>query len=121
MWRILTIAFLIAHGAVHLAVWLSPINPDAPFNPSHSWLVGDQRVVAILFAVVAGALLIVGGEGLWMAEPWWRTLALAGLAASFVLMVLFFRTWFIPIEIMNAALIIALLWLDWPSESLVGA
>ena len=121
MWRVLFIAFLIAHGAVHLAVWLSPINPDGPFDPSHSWLLGDQRVAAIALAVVAGALLMVGGVGLWMAEPWWRTLALAGLAASLVLMVLYFHPWFLPIEIINAALIIALLWLDWPSETFVGA
>jgi hypothetical protein len=29
MWRILFIAFLLAHGGVHLVMWLSPIDPDA--------------------------------------------------------------------------------------------
>jgi hypothetical protein len=32
--------FLIAHGLVHLAVWL-PEPKDAPFDPGHSWLLGE--------------------------------------------------------------------------------
>jgi hypothetical protein len=27
----------------------------------------------------------------------------------------------IPIQVINAALIVALLWLDWPTEAMVGA
>ena len=47
-------------------------------------------------------------------------MAVAGLAVSFVLMFLFFHPWFIPIQVINAALIIALVWLDWPSEQMLG-
>jgi hypothetical protein len=36
-------------------------------------------------------------------------------------MVLFFHPWFIPIQVINAALVVALLWLDWPTEVMVGA
>lgn len=45
MWRSLFIAFLVAHGLVHLAIWLMPKPADdkAPFDPDHSWLVGDQK------------------------------------------------------------------------------
>jgi hypothetical protein len=121
MWRVLFIAFLIAHGGVHLAIWLSPVKADAPFNPSHSWLVGDQRGLAVTLAVVAASLLVVSGIGLWMGGSWWRALAVAGLVASFLLMGLFYHPWFIPIQVINAGLIIALLWLDWPSTALVGA
>jgi hypothetical protein len=48
MWRLLFIGFLIAHGLVHLAIWLMPKPPDqkAPFDPGHSWLLGDQKTVA---------------------------------------------------------------------------
>jgi hypothetical protein len=56
-----------------------------------------------------------------MEGSWWRVITVTGLAVSFLLMVLFFQTWFIPIQVINAALIVALLWLDWPSEALVGA
>lgn len=120
MWRFLFIAFLIAHGGVHLAMWLTPLKADAPFNPSHSWLLGDLRWLAVALAVAAASMLVVSGIGLWIGG-WWRPLAVAGLAASFVLMALFFHPWFIPIQVINAGLIIALLWLDWPSTALVGA
>jgi hypothetical protein len=121
MWRFLFIAFLIAHGGIHLAIWLSPIRADAPFDASRSWLVGGQRGLAVTLAVVAAALLVVGGVGLWVTGSWWRLSAVAGLAVSLLLMILFFHPWFIPIQLINAALIVALLWSDWPSEAMVGA
>lgn len=121
MWRFLFIAFLIAHGGIHLAIWLSPVNPDAPFDPSHSWLSGDQRGLAVSLAVAAAALLVLGGAGLWMGGSWWRLIAVGGLAASLLLMVVFFDPWFAPIQMINAGLLVALLWLNWPSQALVGA
>jgi hypothetical protein len=121
MWRFLFIAFLIAHGGVHLAIWLTPFKADAPFDPGRSWLLGGQRRLGIALAVVAAALLVVGGMGLWAGGSWWRGIAVAGLAVSFVLMVLYFHPWFIPIQVINAALIVALLWLDWPTREMVGA
>jgi hypothetical protein len=121
MWRILFIAFLIAHAAIHLAIWLPPLKPDAAFDPNSSWLVGGQRRLAVTLAVIAAALLASGGVGLWMEGSWWRVITVAGLVTSFLLMVSFFQAWFIPIQVINAALIVALLWLDWPSEAMVGA
>jgi hypothetical protein len=121
MWRVLFIAFLIAHGGVHLAMWFSPIDPNGPFDPSYSWAVGDRRGVAVMLAAIAAGLLIVSGLGVWMEESWWRLIALAGLSVSFLLMALFFHPWFIPIQVINAALVVALLWLDWPTEAMVGA
>ena len=37
MWRLLFIGFLIAHGLVHLAIWLSPKPKDqtVPFEGRH--------------------------------------------------------------------------------------
>src|SRR4026207_1011810 len=65
MWRFLFIAFLIAHGLVHLAIWLMPKPPGqkAPFDPDHSWLLGDQKTVAVVLAVAAAAVLMAGGAG----------------------------------------------------------
>ena len=123
MWRILFIAFLVAHGLVHLANWLmpKPKGQKAPFDVSHSWLLGDQRAIAIAVAVAAAALLIVGGLGLWAHAGWWRSASVIGLALSFGLMVLYFNPWYLFIEGVNAALIVGLLWLTWPSKSMVGA
>ena len=47
-------------------------------------------------------------------------MAVAGLAVSFVLMVVYFNPWFTFIEVVNAGLIVGLVWLDWPTESMVG-
>ena len=44
MWRFIFIAFLIAHGLVHVAMWVFVPKPapgkEAPFDASHSWLLG---------------------------------------------------------------------------------
>jgi hypothetical protein len=122
MWRFVFIAFLLAHGAIHLAIWATPTPKEAkvPFDVNHSWLVGSQRSLAILLAVVAAGSLVAAGVGLWIEGPWWRTIAVAGLASSLVLMILFFHTWFLPIQILNVALLVGLLWSEWPSEAMVG-
>jgi hypothetical protein len=36
-------------------------------------------------------------------------------------MVLYFHPWFIPIQLINAGLLVGLLWFDWPSKAMVGA
>jgi hypothetical protein len=75
----------------------------------------------MILAITAAAFLVGAGIGLWAHADWWRTVAVVGLAVSFGLMVLFFHAWFLPIQAVNAALIVALVWLDWPSTSMVGA
>jgi hypothetical protein len=123
MWRFLFIGFLIAHGMVHLAIWLMPKPADekAPFDPDHSWLLGDQKAVAMVLAVTAAALLVAGGLGLWSQAGWWRTAAAIGLATSIGLMVAYFNPWYLFIGAINAALIVGIVWLAWPTKTMVGA
>ncbi len=121
MWRFLFIAFLIAHGGIHVAMWATPAKEGEPFRASHSWLLGDQRGLAVVGALVAAALLVAAGIGLWAHAEWWRSVAVIGLAVSFGLMVLFFHPWFLFIQAVNAGLIVGLVLLDWPSKSMVGA
>lgn len=52
-------------------------------------------------------------------SPVVETSRVAGLAVSLGLMILFFNPWFLPIQIVNAGLV-GILWLSWPSESMVG-
>jgi hypothetical protein len=122
MVRVLMIGFLIAHGLVHMAIWAPPKSTDgkAPFDPATSWLLGDQRTVALVLALLATALLIAGGVGLWSHANWWRPASIAGLSISFALMVLYFHPWFVPIQLVNLALIIALVWQRWPARAAVG-
>jgi hypothetical protein len=123
MWRFLFIGFLIAHGFVHLAIWLVPKPADqkAPFDPSRSWLLGDQKSVAMVLAVAAAVLLVAGGLGLWVHMDWWRGVAAIGLVMSFGLMVLYFNPWYVFIEVVNAGLIVGIVWLTWPTNAMVGA
>ena len=121
MWRFLFIAFLLAHGAIHLAMWIPQPKADAPFDAGRSWLLGNQRLFALILAVAIAVVLIAAGVGLWAHADWWRAAAIVGLTGSLGLMILFFQTWFVPIETVNAALIVSLLWLQWPSATMVGA
>lgn len=122
MWRFLVIAFLIAHGAIHVAMWATPKPKDQtpPFDASHSWVLGGQRGLAVALALAAAALLIAAGVGLWAHAGWWRPAAVVGLAVSFGLMVLYFTPWFLPIQAFNAALLVGITWLEWPSRAMVG-
>ena len=120
MWRFVFIAFLIAHGAIHLAMWIPQPKADAPFDAGRSWLLGNQRLLALVSAVAIAVILVAAGIGLWAHADWWRAAAVVGLAGSLGLMILFFQTWFLPIQVVNAGLLIGLLWLDWPSEAMVG-
>ncbi len=67
MWRVLFIAFLLAHAGIHAGIWATsaPKDPKAPFDAGHSWLFGDQRALALVVALVAAGFLLVAGIGLW--------------------------------------------------------
>jgi hypothetical protein len=123
MWQFLFIAFLIAHGVVHLVMWVPKpeAGKEAPFDASYSWLLGSQKGLAATVALATAAILIVAGFGLWAHTDWWRAAAVVGLAASFGLMVVYFTPWFLFIEGVNAALFVSIVWLSWPSKTMVGA
>jgi hypothetical protein len=125
MWRFIFIAFLIAHGLVHIVMWVLVPKPApekaAPFDASYSWLFGQQKALAATVAAATAVVLVIAGIGLWAHADWWRGAAVIGLAGSFLLMVAYFHPWFIPIETVNAALIASILWLSWPTETMVGS
>jgi hypothetical protein len=124
MWRSVFIGFLVVHGVIHLMMWVWVAKPEpgkaAPFDASHSWLLGTQKGFAAIVAVATAALLVVAGIGLWAHADWWRAAAVIGLSASFALMVLYFQPWFVFIQGVNAALIVSIVWLSWPSRAMVG-
>lgn len=114
------VGFLIAHGAVHAGIWALPRPPglERPFDPSESWLLGSEESLAAVLALSAAVLLVAAGSFLSAQVPWWRPLAVMGLAVSFVLMSLFFNLWFLPIQVVNAGLIVRIL-RSWPLNALV--
>lgn len=97
--------FLIAHGLLHLAVWVAPAPPDAPFDSRHSWLFGEfgaSRPIALIAAavlVVAGVLVLAGaGAG--------AVIAAIGAAISLLLVILTFHPWFLAAVAINVAIIV---------------
>jgi hypothetical protein len=47
MLRVLLGLFVVAHGLVTFGIWAAPVTDKAPFNPSHSWLLGNARTLAV--------------------------------------------------------------------------
>lgn len=122
MLRLLFIGFLIAHGAIHVAIWAPRSDPDkAPFDASQSWLLGRQRLLAQVLAFVAAALLVLAGIALWAHGGWWRPTAVVGLSVSTVLLLLYFNLWYLFILAVNIALIVGIAGMDWPAKTTLGA
>lgn len=121
--RSLFAAFLIAHGLIHAAIWAAPKSKEqkAPFDPGHSWLLGDRRVLALAIALVTAALFVSAGVGLWVDVDWWRPVAVAGACTSLVLIALFFNAWLIVAVLLDAGLIAVIVWLNWPAQTALGA
>lgn len=122
MLRWLLIGFFIAHGLVHVAIWAPNYDPEkAAFDASHSWLIGDQRPLALVLAFAAAAILVVAGIALWAHGEWWRPTAVVGLSVSTLLLLLYFTPWYLIILPVNIALIIGIAFMDWPTKTNVGA
>jgi hypothetical protein len=122
MWRFLFLAFLVAHGLVHIAVWAPRYNEEKMrFDASHSWLLGDARSLAIALAIASAVILVVAGFALWAQADWWRPATVLGLAVSLTVIVLYFNPWYLFITAVNVGLIAGIVWLSWPTKSMVGA
>jgi hypothetical protein len=120
--RWLLIGFLIAHGLIHVAIWAPKSDSEkAPFDASHSWLIGDQRPLALMLAFTAAALLLLAAVALWSTGGWWRPTGVVGLSVSTVLLLLYFTPWYLFILPINIALIVGIAFMDWPSKATVGA
>jgi hypothetical protein len=123
MWRWVFIAFLFAHGFVHVAVWAMPSDPKkpAPFDASHSWVLGDAKQLAVALAVGAAVLFAIAGIGLLVHAGWWRPLTVLAAGGSVLLMTLYFNPWLVVGWGLSAGLVLGIVWLAWPSKTLVGA
>ncbi len=96
--------FLIAHGLVHLAVWVMPQPDDMPFDARRSWLLGDVPALSRLLAILACAVLVAGGATA-LFDGDFAVLAAGGAAVSLALLVLTFHPWFIAAVAIDVAII----------------
>ena len=112
MLRFVIIAFLFGHGAI-VAAQASGV-PD-------SWLFGEKKAIGIALALAAGALFVISGGGLLAQAEWWRPLAVTAAVLSLLFFVVFFQPLILFGMALDAAVIVALVWLDWPTKSIIGA
>lgn len=107
MLRTLGGLLLIAHAVVTLAVWVTPPLPEAPFNPAHSWVLGDSRAIAVPASILLAVTLAATGIGLLLGQPWWAPLGLvSGIAAAAFVMV-YVNPWLILAVAINAGIAVA--------------
>jgi hypothetical protein len=136
--KILLAVFLILHGMVHAILAAAPIpnepdsNPGAFFtNSTRSWLLprlglNDTAIqwIGIILVILAALGFILAGLGV-IGVPGlndvWRTVAVVSACVSLLLLIVFWHTWLMVGVLIDIGILIALLWLDWPSVELIGS
>ena len=99
--------FVVLHGLVTAAIWLAPGGEDAPFDPAHSWLIGDSRAVALFIGAMAGVALVTAGIGLLTDAAWWPALAVVGGVVGTALVVVWFHPWLLLGLAINVGVLVA--------------
>jgi hypothetical protein len=93
--RWLLALFLVAHGLVHVAIWLTPASSDAPFDVRRSPLFGDLGAVATAWGLFAGGGFVVSGIAYLLDAAWWPAALVVASGVSFVLLLATFTTWWL--------------------------
>lgn len=130
-WRTILALMVMAHGVGHVLL-LAPCLGIAQWGQSvHSWVLNDTlgdtltRLIGsfLWLAVVAG--FAAAGVGLIGQRTWWRTLAVVSAGVSLFALALFANGIdaqpLLSAGLMDVAVLVALLWMRWPSIELLGA
>jgi hypothetical protein len=107
MIRFLLGGFIVAHGLVTALIWASPPRAGAPFRPTHSWLLGDARRLAVVVALLAAAGFVLAGAGFIAQQAWWGLTGVAAGAVALLLMALFFNPWLLAGITISAGILYA--------------
>ena len=98
--------FLIAHGLVHIAVWIPDPKENAPFDPRHSWLLGDAGRFTHVLAVGACVIFVVAGILVLAGADVGAAMAVAGAGISLFLVFLTFNPWLLGAVAIDIAIVI---------------
>ena len=131
MWRIASTVVILAHGIGHV-LFLAPCLGFTQWGePARSWLLtgllGDTatRLLGSLLWLVVIVGFAAAGVGLLGQFTWWRTLAVASAGVSLLALALFVSGGntqaVVSAAVMDIAILVALLWMHWPTVDLVGA
>jgi hypothetical protein len=129
--RLVTGAFLILHGLIHLGAAVTP-RPGASreglwaFFRTNAWLPrgqGPQAMspVGIALFVLATVGFVLAGLVELIGLGAWRVLAVASALDSLLLLILFWHRLLEVGVLLNVAILVALLWARWPPAELVGS
>lgn len=130
---VLIAVFLIAHGLIHLSYLPAarPRNaPNYPFQLEHSWLLvplGLDRwarpigLGLIVLTVGGFSLTALGLLGIPVLAASWQMLAVASAFVSFLLLVLFWNRMLVLGIVIDAAIVVAVLWNPSPLQTLALA
>ncbi len=107
--RLLVAAFLLGHAAVHAVMWTLPFTSaasDMPFDPGHSWVWGESRLVALVLAGLATVAFAVTSVGHAVNAGWWPTVMVVAAVVSLVLMVLYLSLYWSVRIVLSAGLLV---------------
>lgn len=88
-------AFLIAHGLVHVVIWLVPASDDVPFDVRRSWAFGDLGTGVTALAMAVGAAFVVAGIAVLASAAWWPPIVVGAAAGSLALLAVTFTPWWL--------------------------
>ncbi len=142
MLRFLITGFLVIHGLIVSAQSAGSFNPaSAVQNPAwlswwpaalgHSWLLSWLGLEKPPFSWLSGLLWLAGGllliaaglgvVGVLIPQGLWRPLAISGAVVSLLMLLVYLHP-FLGIGILaDAAILVALLWAQWPAVSAIGS
>lgn len=98
---------ILVHAVITAAVWAAPLLPEAPFNPGHSWLLGDSRPISAPAGLLLALALATTGVGLVTGQLWWAPLGLATGAAATLFVLIYFNPWLCLAVAINTGIAIA--------------
>ena len=135
---------LVIHGAITMAQSAGSFNPASPGVPNPAWLswwsvplgkswllspLGRSRAAAIepvlgIVWLIAGVAIVAAGLGLLgllVPVEYWRFLACLGAGLSLVTIIVYAHPFYAVGASTNAAILVALLWAQWPSTQMFGS
>ena len=97
---------LIVHAVVHLGVWLPAPKDTAPFDPAHSWLLGDVRGAARGLAIIACVAFALAGVLVLAGSPAGAVVTIVAAVVSLILIAVTFNPWLIAAAAIDAGIVV---------------
>jgi hypothetical protein len=113
--------FVIAHGLVHLAIWLAPTPNNPIFDARYSWLFNRLGLTrdfmgkfAAGLALITALAFILGAIFLFFNLGFSKILLILGALLSLVLLTLYLSPWFTVAFLINLGILYLLMIRHWP-------